>query len=75
MTRLGVLLIVTTVLFVAPQIAGQTKGGVAMTGDFIGEGPPDIFYTHSHRYALLLSSLARDGQFVGEAGAFQKMIC
>ena len=48
---------------------------ILWVGDLDGDKVPDIFYSHSRRHALLLSSIASDGQFVSEAGSIQTMTC
>jgi hypothetical protein len=62
-------------VFSIPRVDVDVPPYILWAGDLDADKVPDIFYSHSRRYALLLSSLGRDGQFLAEAGAFQTMPC
>ena len=62
-------------VFALDRLNPDAPPRILWAGDLDADKVPDIFYSHSYRFALMLSSTARNGRFVSEAASLQRLIC
>jgi hypothetical protein len=62
-------------VFTIDRLDNDAPPRILWAGDLDADNVPDIFYSHSYRFVLMLSSTARNGQFVSEAASFHHLIC